>query len=233
MNILIIDLNMAPGPLKTDMKNLITVAIVDDLRSTRERVADMLREEPMFKCVGSFPDAVTALRRLPKLRPDIVLMDINMPGMKGIECIRRLKPKMADTSFVILTSCKASDSVFDALSAGAVGYLLKRAIADELVPALREVARGGSRMTGEIARKVVQRFHAKTEDPDTGMGLLEELSGRQKEVFSLLARGRLCKEISDELGISIHTVNAYNRRIYEKLRVHSRAEAVAKYNRMI
>ncbi len=214
------------------MKNLATIAIVDDHRSTRELVADLLQEESRFKCVGLFPDAITAMRGLPELNPDIVLMDINMPGMKGIECIRELKPQMPDTNFVILTVYNESDYIFDALSAGAVGYLLKRSIVDELIPALEEVARGGSPMNGEIARKVVQRFHTAEEAPTTRKDKLEELSEREMEVLTLLARGRLCKEIANELGISSNTVNTYNRRIYEKLHVHSRAEAVAKYNRM-
>ncbi|MBN2162039.1 MAG: response regulator transcription factor [Pontiellaceae bacterium] len=214
------------------MKNLATIAIVDDHRSTRELVADMLQEESRFKCIGLFPDAIAAMRGLPELMPDIVLMDINMPGMKGIECIRELKPQMPKTNFVILTVYNESDYIFDALSAGAVGYLLKRSIVDELIPALEEVARGGSPMNGEIARKVVQRFHTTEEAPTAKQDKLEELSEREMEVLTLLARGRLCKEIADELGISTNTVNTYNRRIYEKLHVHSRAEAVAKYNRM-
>ena len=125
----------------------------------------MLQEESRFKCIGLFPDAKSALQNLPQLKPDIVLMDINMPGMKGIECIRELKPQMPDTNFVILTVYNESDYIFDALSAGAVGYLLKRAIVEELIPALEEVARGGSPMNGEIARKVVQRFHTAEEAP--------------------------------------------------------------------
>lgn len=210
------------------MKNLATIAIVDDHRSTRELVADMLQEESRFKCIGLFPEAKSAIRNLPELTPDIVLMDINMPGMKGIECIRELKPKMPNTNFVILTVYNESNYIFDALAAGAVGYLLKRSIVDELIPALEEVVRGGSPMNGEIARKVVQRFHSENETVITKKGILEELSEREMEVLTLLARGRLCKEIADELDISPNTVNTYNRRIYEKLHVHSRAEAVAK-----
>ncbi len=214
------------------MKNIATVAIVDDHRSTRELVAAMLQNESRLKCIGSFPAAITAMHRLPELKPDIVLMDINMPGMKGIECIRRLKPKMRDTNFVILTVYNEPEYIFDALSAGVVGYLLKRDVADELIPALKEVTRGGSAMSGEIARKVVQRFHKPVKSPTEQKDKLGKLSERQMEVLNLLARGRLCKEIAHELGISTNTVNTHNRRIYEQLHVHSRAEAVAKYTRM-
>jgi len=213
------------------MKNLATIAIVDDHRNIRELIADLLTEESRFKCIGLFPDAITAIRELPELKPDIVLMDINMPGINGIECIQKLKPLTPTTNFIVLTVYNEADYIFDALSAGAVGYLLKRSIADELIPALNNVVNGGSPMNGEIARKVVLSFQS-TKKRATQTEKLEELSARETEVLNLLGRGRLFKEIADELGISLPTVNTYIRRIYEKLHVHSRAEAVAKLTGM-
>ena len=175
-----------------------------------------------------FPDAAAAMKEIPALKPSIVLMDINMPGKNGIECVGELKPLMPDTDFVILTVYDQTDYIFKALSNGAVGYLLKRSIVSELIPALEEVAAGGSPMDSDIARKVVQSFQRGGNQTIPG-DELSELSEREMEVLSRLAQGRLSKEIADELGISIHTVNTYLRRIYEKLHVHSRAEAVAKF----
>ena len=210
------------------MNEPVTIAIVDDHKSTRELIADLIRDESRFECVGVFPDAAAAMKDIPALKPSIVLMDINMPGKNGIECVGELKPLMPDTDFVILTVYDQTDYIFKALSNGAVGYLLKRSIVSELIPALEDVAAGGSPMDSDIARKVVQSFQRGGNQTIPG-DELSELSEREMEVLSRLARGRLSKEIADELGISIHTVNTYLRRIYEKLHVHSRAEAVAKF----
>lgn len=166
--------------------------------------------------------AVAALRAD---APNVVLMDINMPGLNGVECVQRLKPQMPQTQFLMLTVYEDADHIFAALAAGATGYLLKNASADELIAAIDQIAHGGSPMTGSIARKIVQSFvHAKAERQG-----LEQLSGREESVLGLLAKGYLYKEIADSLGVSVPTVCTYIRRIYEKLQVHSRRQAVATY----
>jgi DNA-binding NarL/FixJ family response regulator len=169
-----------------------------------------------------------AVVALPTIGPEVILTDINLPGMSGIECVRQLKPLMPKAQFVMLTVYEDADHIFDALAAGATGYLLKQTRRDELVAALREVHAGGSPMTSNIARKVVQSFQKR--GSPTGEG--EELSPREHEVLDLLARGYLYKEIADSIGISLPTVNTYIRRIYEKLHVHSRAQAVARYTHL-
>jgi DNA-binding NarL/FixJ family response regulator len=149
-----------------------------------------------------------------------------MPGMNGIECVRRLKPRLPDTQFVMVTVYEDANHIFNALSAGASGYLLKQMRRTELLDALRDVHAGGSPMSSQIARKVVQNFY-RNETQNNGATV--ELSGREREVLELLARGFLYKEIAEMLKISVQTVNTYIRRIYEKLHVRSRAQAVAKY----
>jgi DNA-binding NarL/FixJ family response regulator len=156
-----------------------------------------------------------------------VLFDINLPGMNGIECVRKLKPRLPDTQFVMVTVYEDANHIFNALSAGASGYLLKQMRRNELLDALKDVHAGGSPMSSQIARKVVQNFY-RSETQDAS-GETIELSGREREVLELLARGYLYKEIAEMLKISVQTVNTYIRRIYEKLHVRSRAQAVAKY----
>ena len=205
----------------------ITVAIVDDDVPAREILAGWIRSADGFRCVGEFDDAETALARLPQEKPSVVLFDINLPGMNGIECVRKLKPRLPDTQFVMITVYEDANHVFNALSAGASGYLLKQTRRHELIDALKDVHAGGSPMSSQIARKVVQNFY-RTESQDAG-GETIELSPREREVLELLARGYLYKEIAEMLKISVQTVNTYIRRIYEKLHVRSRAQAVAKY----
>lgn len=184
-----------------------------------------MRRADGFSCLSDHATAESALVRLPAQRPQVVLMDINLPGLSGIECVRRLKPQLPDTQFVMLTVYEDADHIFDALAAGASGYLLKQTPRDELLTALKDVHAGGSPMTSNIARKVVQSFRKHQIGAPAG----EELSRREHEVLDLLAHGFLYKEIADSLGICVPTVNTYIRRIYEKLHVHSRAQAVAKY----
>ena len=177
-------------------------------------------------CVGEYDDAETALARLPQENPSVVLFDINLPGMNGIECVRRLKPRLPDTQFVMVTVYEDANHIFNALSAGASGYILKQTRRNELIDALKDVHAGGSPMSSQIARKVVQTFRRNETQTD---GETMELSPREREVLELLARGYLYKEIAEKLEISVQTVNTYIRRIYEKLHVRSRAQAVAKY----
>jgi DNA-binding NarL/FixJ family response regulator len=175
--------------------------------------------------MSQYGDAESALARLPVEQPAVVVVDINLPGMSGIECVRRLKPLLPKTQFVMVTVYEDADHIFNALAAGASGYLLKQTPRDELLAALQDVHAGGSPMTSNIARKVVQSFQRTGPYVDEAANL----SPREREVLELLARGYLYKEISATLGISTPTVNTYIRRIYEKLHVRSRAQAVAKF----
>ena len=170
--------------------------------------------------------AESALATLPAAKPEVVLMDINLPGLNGIECVRQLKPLLPDTQFLMLTVYEDADHIFNALMVGATGYLLKQTPRNELLAALKQVHAGGSPMTSNIARKVVQSFQRHSQAADAAD---VELSPREAEVLELLARGYLYKEIAEALAISLPTVNTYIRRIYEKLHVRSRAQAVAKY----
>jgi DNA-binding NarL/FixJ family response regulator len=204
--------------------NNISVAIVEDDVPAREILAGWIRDAEGFKCAGEYDDAETALARLPVENPSVVLFDINLPGMNGIECVRRLKPRLPNTQFVMVTVYEDANHIFDALSAGASGYMLKQTKRSELIDALKDVHAGGSPMSSQIARKVVQSFRRDDSDKDDGTN---DLSPREREVIELLARGYLYKEIAEKLAISVPTVNTYIRRIYEKLHVRSRAQAVA------
>jgi DNA-binding NarL/FixJ family response regulator len=205
----------------------IAVAIVEDDVPAREILAGWIRNADGFRLAGEYDDAETAIARLPIEKPSVVLFDINLPGMNGIECVRKLKPRLPDTQFVMVTVYEDANHIFNALSAGASGYLLKQTRRNELMDALKDVHAGGSPMSSQIARKVVQNFY-RTESQDAS-GETIELSPREREVLELLARGYLYKEIAEMLKISVQTVNTYIRRIYEKLHVRSRAQAVAKY----
>lgn len=208
------------------MKKMLTkVSIVEDDRKAREIFMDWVNHADGFRCVSDHGSAEDALEAIPKAAPEVVFMDINLPGLNGVECVRRLKPALPDTQFVMLTVYEDSDHIFQALQAGATGYLLKRTPRTELVAALRDVKAGGSPMTTNIARKVVKAFH-KIGTPQT---TVEELSARESEVLQLLAQGFLYKEIADALNVAVPTVNTYIRRIYEKLHVRSRTEAVARF----
>jgi DNA-binding NarL/FixJ family response regulator len=203
----------------------ITVSIVEDDAPARGILGEWIRRAQGFRCIGAHASAESALATLPGENPAVVLMDINLPGLSGIECVRRLKPLLPNTQFVILTVYEDSDHIFNALAVGATGYLLKQTPRDELLAALKDVHAGGSPMTSNIARKLVQSFQR----PGAPCSESEDLSPREREVLELLARGYLYKEIAESLHISGPTVNTYIRRIYEKLHVRSRAQAVAKY----
>lgn len=201
-----------------------SVAIIEDDGPIREILGDWLSRTAGYECVGSYDSAESALAGIPQVLPQIVLADINLPGLSGIEAVRTLKLQLPATHFVMLTVYEDADHIFDALAAGAVGYLLKRTPLDELLAALQEVQSGGSPMSSNIARKVVQSFQRpQTNTTD------EKLSPREREVLDKLAGGFLYKEIADAMGLSLPTVNTYVRRIYEKLHVHSRSQAIARY----
>lgn len=200
------------------------VSIVEDDVSIRQILTGWINLASGFSCHTVHGTAESAMARLPEEQPQIVLVDINLPGASGIECVRRLKPLLPDTQFMMLTVYEDTAHIFDALKAGASGYLLKRTPREELIAALEQVHKGGSPMTSFIARRVVQSFY----QSPVVRGETEGLSPREREVLELLASGYFYKEITEALGISISTVNTHVRRIYEKLHVHSRAQAVAK-----
>jgi DNA-binding NarL/FixJ family response regulator len=204
----------------------ITVSIVEDNDQLRGTLARVIGRAEGFQCLSHYPTAEAALEALPSERPSVVLMDINLPGMNGVECVRKLKSLLPETQVMMLTAYEDTDNIFNSLAAGASGYLLKRTSSAELLEAIRDVSKGGSPMTAHIARKVVLSFQrsAAPSAPPT-----EDLSPREKEVLDCLAQGFLYKEIADKLGISYETVHTYIRRIYEKLQVRTRTEAVAKF----
>ena len=204
----------------------IKVGIVEDDPLLRESFARLVRGNQGLTFVGGFQSAEDALAALPALRPDAVLMDINLPGISGIECARRLKQVAPAVNVVMLTTFDDSDKVFDSLKAGASGYLLKRAAVAEIVAAITDVCAGGAPMSGAIARKVVDYFGQRRPAPEG-----ESLTVREREVLDALSEGQQYKEIADLLGISINTVRNHIKKIYEKLHVNTRQEAVNKLRR--
>jgi DNA-binding NarL/FixJ family response regulator len=205
----------------------IKVAIVDDDEGIRTSLAALIRRAPALKLAGDYPDAETALKEIPRHPPDVVLMDINLPGIKGVECVRQLKSAMPGVQFLMLTVYEDSDSLFNSLKAGASGYLLKRTASARLLEAIRDVHGGGSPMTPQLARRVVQFFSK----PAEGELSVSRLTPGEREFLGQLANGYAYKEIADRMKISIDTVRSYVRTVYEKLHVHSRTEAVVKYLR--
>jgi DNA-binding NarL/FixJ family response regulator len=202
-----------------------TVAIVEDDPRTRVLLSEWVNASAGFQCKTTYSDGESALAGLPKECPDIVLMDINLPKVDGVECVRRLRGQCPAMLFVMLTVYEDAEHIFTALSAGAVGYLLKRSSPEELIGALNYVVAGGSPMTTVIARKVAQAFPG-TPTPSAGD---DNLSTRERQVLELVAKGYFYKEIAAELGVTLNTVHTFIRRIYEKLHVRTRTEAIAKY----
>ncbi len=201
----------------------IRICLVEDHAATRDLFAQMLRQAPGIECAGLFADGREAVKGIPELRPDVVLMDIQLPGRSGIECVAALKSRLPECEFLMLTTYDDTELIFDALRAGACGYLLKRSAAEELVRAIRETVLGGSPMSMEIARRVVSHFRRVESGPQ---GVLTQ---REKEILGLLAKGLAYKEIADRLDLSPHTIHSRLRGIYRKLQVRSGPEAVAKF----
>jgi len=206
----------------------IAVSIIEDDASVRHILAGWIKRTKNLRFVSEYGNPQTAIARLAEEKPDVVLVDINLAGLSGIHCICRLKPLLPQTQFLMLTVYEDSDHIFDALSAGASGYLLKRTPRKDLLAAIQQVHEGGSPMTSYIARKVVQAFQRSASEAPMGPAP-DTLSPREWEVLRLLARGYAYKEIADKLTLTIFTVNTHVHRIYEKLHVHSRGEAVARY----
>ncbi|MDB6122086.1 MAG: Two component transcriptional regulator, LuxR family [Pedosphaera sp.] len=206
----------------------ISVSIVEDSEQVRNTLTRLIDRAEGFRCLSQYANAEAALETLPNDKPDVVLMDINLPGMNGVECVRKLKQVAPDIQVMMLTAYEDTENIFNALAAGASGYMLKRTPRAELLEAIKEVKRGGSPMTTHIARKVVQSFQKASAAPPPAES---NLSTREQEVLDCLSQGFLYKEIAEKLGISYETVHTYIRRIYEKLQVRTRTEAVAKFLR--
>lgn len=203
---------------------IVTVSIVEDDRRTRESLTALLRGASGVRLLGAHPSGEAALSALPAEKPEVVLMDINLPGMSGIDCVARLKAQMPEQRVLMLTTYEDSNLIFDSLRAGARGYILKNRPPAELLEAIQQVHEGGAPMSMRIARKVVTFFN---ELPGPAPES-ERLSEREAQVLAALAKGLLYKEIGTQLAISENTVRTYVKRIYEKLHVQSRTEAVAK-----
>ena len=204
----------------------ITVSIVEDSEQVRNTLTKLIDRAEGFSCLSQYANAEAALEGLPNDKPDVIIMDINLPGMNGVECVRQLKQKLPQAQVMMLTAYEDTENIFNALAAGASGYMLKRTPRDELLAAISEVQRGGSPMTTHIARKVVQSFQKPAAAPPP---VESNLSEREQQVLDCLSQGFLYKEIAEKLGISYETVHTYIRRIYEKLQVRTRTEAVAKF----
>ena len=205
--------------------NLITVSVVEDDAQVRQSLANILKRGPGVACVGEHGNAEEAVREIPRIQPKVVLMDINLPGMSGVDCVRRLSELAPKTQVVMLTVYDNTEAIFNSLAAGASGYLLKPISSAQLLSAVRDVYGGGVPMTSDIARKVLQTF----KQPAPATFDADNLSAREQEVLDFLAKGYLYKEIADQLSISYGTVHTYIERIFKKLHVRSRAQAVAKY----
>lgn len=205
----------------------IKVAIVEDDEGIRTSLAALIRRAPALRLTGGYADAEDAIKGIPRLPPDVVLMDINLPGVSGVECVRQLKAALPAVQFLMLTVYEDSESLFNSFKAGASGYLLKRTASARLLEAIRDVHAGGAPMTPQLARRVVQHFSTQVEGEST----VSRLTPGERDFLDQLANGYAYKEIADRLSISIDTVRSYVRTVYEKLHVHSRTEAVVKYLR--
>ncbi len=210
-----------------NFSQLIRVVCVEDKPIFRRGLKAILELTPGMLPVGMFASAEEALRNLPSLAPDVVLMDLNLPGASGIECTHELKRACPKIQVVMLTIEEDNERVFSALRAGATGYLLKTATPAEIIAALELVALGGSPMSAQVARRVVESFHSASRPSSER----ESLSPRESQVLAGISNGKRIKEVAATMGVSVTTVQTYLRRIYEKLQVNSQAEAVAKFLR--
>lgn len=209
-----------------EQKELIHTAVVEDDARIRESIAAIVNGTSGFRCAGAYPSAEVALKKIPAEWPDVVIMDIQLPGMSGIDCVAKLKEMNEELLVLMFTVDDDSEAIFKSLQAGATGYLLKSASPAEIIDAINDVWQGGSPMSGHIARKVVQYFRPKP------LPAAEKLSDREAEIVNLLAKGFRYKEIAEALTISPHTVRSHIRRIYDKLHVTSRTEAAIKLGKM-
>jgi len=202
-----------------------SVVVVEDDRTLRQQIVDILATASDIRCIGAFASAEEALKVIPMKAPDVVLMDIKLPGMSGIDCVAKLKRMLPSLQIIMVTIFEDSERIFRALKAGASGYLVKSRPPEQLLEAIRDVHSGGSPMSSHIARKVVQHFHLLDPSPKEA----ENLSPREEQVLDLLASGFIYKEIGDKLNISVETVRTYVKNICNKMHVRNRLEAVAKH----
>jgi DNA-binding NarL/FixJ family response regulator len=204
---------------------MIKVAIIEDNPTIRDSLETMVNHAPDYQCVGAWGTAEDALRMLPRQAPEVVLMDIQLPTMSGVECTARLKEQMPAALIIMVTVYEDPDRIFQALRAGACGYLLKRSIPEQIIAAIREVHQGGAPMSSEIARKVIAQFR----QPVETAAEVENLSAREREVLELVAQGLNNKDIAGHLGVSVDAVRWHLKHIYLKLHVHSRTQAALKF----
>jgi len=203
----------------------ITVCIVEDDAELRASISGYIDASPGFTCLGAYGSAEEALVSIPQEKPKIAVVDINLPGMNGIQCVKKLTELLPGLQIMMLTVYEDTNQIFDALAAGASGYLLKSTRPEKLLEAIRETHRGGSPMTSHIARKVVQAFKPTA----SAAPLVNHLSAREQEVLDLLSQGYPYKEIASQMGLGLGTIRTYIQRIYEKLHVQCRTDAVVKY----
>jgi DNA-binding NarL/FixJ family response regulator len=206
-------------------KPIVTIALVEDSKTTREGFETIINLEEDLRCVCACPTAEDALKQIPRLQPDVILMDIQLPNMSGVECTARLKQILPSVQIIMVTVYEDPDRIFSALRAGACGYLLKRSAPEQIIAAIRQVEQGGAPMSGEIARKVIAQFQHQTVSNKE----LENLSHREKEVLELIATGFSNKQIADRLSVSVDAIRFHLKNIYSKLHVHSRTEAALKF----
>jgi len=211
------------------MSPVIKIVFVEDHEQFRSKLVELAGDAPHLQLVGAYKDGPSALKGIPQVQPDVVVMDIQLPGVDGVECVRELKAALPSVNFLMLTAYEDGDRLFESLKAGAGGYLLKRTSSTKLLQAIQELHAGGSPMTPHIARRVVQFFSQAPKPAKGNDAELDQLTPGQKKFLEELAQGYAYKEIADHLGISVHGVRNYIRKIYEKLHVHSKVEAVNKY----
>jgi DNA-binding NarL/FixJ family response regulator len=202
---------------------MINVVIIEDIKEIREGLQMLINGSDGFKCTQTFASGEEALEKLPDISPDVALMDINLPGINGIEVVRKLKMQGSSTQFIMSTIYEDDDSIFESLKAGASGYLLKKTAPTKILDSITEVYQGGSPMSGQIARKVIASFQHKDSIDESLL-----LTQREKEILKSLSKGSRYKEIAGEFNIGIETVRSHARNIYEKLQVQSRTEAINK-----
>jgi RNA polymerase sigma factor (sigma-70 family) len=201
----------------------IKVCIVEDVKEVRDGIVSLLTMDDRFEMLAAYPNAETAVEGIPAWEPDVTIMDINLPGVNGVECIKIVKKSCPKCQFIMFTIYEDDEKVFEALNAGATGYLLKKTPLSKIADSLAELHEGGSPMSTQIARKVINQFK-KNEASE----VIDILSTRENESLHLLAKGLLYKEIAEKLGISVATVRQHIHRIYEKLHVQNRTEAINK-----
>ena len=208
---------------------MISISIVEDNARLRRDLTEFLKASGECEVLASYPTAEAALASLARELPDVILMDLNLPGASGKECTARIKMRWPEVQVLMLTVYEDMDAIFGALQAGASGYLLKRTHPDELLRSIQEVHAGGAPMTSQVARKLIESFQKPPDFPVPEESDLAALTPREQETLALIARGFACKKVADYMSVTVHTVRAHLKHVYEKLHVRSRTEAVLKW----